>query len=126
MLVSGGFRYFTSRVAAMAGFDADRANTLIDDGAALTGAVGMPILGREAKLTALIEETSALGLTADDAVALGDGANDLDMIKAAGLGIAYHAKPIVAAQTTARIEHTDLRAALLFQGYALSEFVEGR
>ena len=126
VLVSGGFRYFTSRVAAMAGFDADRANTLIDDGAALTGAVGMPILGREAKLTALIEETSALGLTADDAVALGDGANDLDMIKAAGLGIAYHAKPIVAAQTTARIEHTDLRAALLFQGYALSEFVEGR
>lgn len=125
VLVSGGFGYFTSRVAKMAGFDADRANTLIDDGVSLTGAVGMPILGREAKLTALLEETAALGLSADDAVALGDGANDLDMIKAAGLGIAYHAKPIVAAQTTARIEHTDLRAALLFQGYGVEEIVGG-
>lgn len=123
VLVSGGFGYFTSRVAKMAGFDADRANTLIDDGVALTGGVGMPILGREAKLTALLEEATALGASADDAVALGDGANDLDMIKAAGLGIAYHAKPIVAAQTTARIEHTDLRAALLFQGYEVAEFV---
>ena len=92
VLVSGGFRYFTSRVAAMAGFEADRANTLIDDGAVLTGAVGQPILGREAKLTALLEETAALGLTADDALAMGDGANDLDMIRAAGLGIAYKAK----------------------------------
>lgn len=123
VLVSGGFGYFTSRVAKMAGFDADRANTLIDDGVALTGEVKMPILGREAKLTALLEETAALGLAADDAVALGDGANDLDMIKAAGLGIAYHAKPIVAAQTTARIQYTDLRAALLFQGYAVGDFV---
>ncbi|MDP3494239.1 MAG: phosphoserine phosphatase SerB [Hyphomonadaceae bacterium] len=123
VLVSGGFGYFTSRVAKMAGFDADRANTLIDNGMALTGEVGMPILGREAKLTALLEETAALGLTANDAVALGDGANDLDMIKAAGLGIAYHAKPIVAAQTTARIQHTDLRAALFFQGYAVGDFV---
>ena len=77
------------------------------------------------KLTALLEETAALGLTADDALAMGDGANDLDMIKAAGLGIAYHAKPIVAAQTLARIAHTDLRAALLFQGYAVSEIVAG-
>lgn len=123
VLVSGGFRYFTSRVAAMAGFDADRANTLIDDGAALTGAVGQPILGREAKLAAMLEETAALGLTADDAVALGDGANDLDMIRAAGLGIAYKAKPIVAAETRARIAHTDLRAALFFQGYAATEIV---
>ena len=123
VLVSGGFRYFTSRVAAMAGFDADRANTLIDDGAVLTGAVGQPILGREAKLTALLEETAALGLTADDALAMGDGANDLDMIRAAGLGIAYKAKPIVAAETRARIEHTDLRAALFFQGYAISDIV---
>jgi len=125
VLVSGGFRYFTSRVAKMAGFDADRANTLIDDGAVLTGAVGMPILGREAKLTALLEETAALGLTADDAVALGDGANDLDMIRAAGLGIAYKAKPIVAAETLARIQHTDLRAALFFQGYRVGEIVAG-
>ena len=125
VLVSGGFGYFTSRVAKMAGFHADRANTLIDDGAALTGAVAQPILGREAKLTALIEETAALGATPDDAIAMGDGANDLDMIRAAGLGVAYKAKPIVAAETLARIQHTDLRAALFFQGYAVSEIVAG-
>jgi phosphoserine phosphatase len=123
VLVSGGFGYFTSRVAKMAGFHADRANTLIDDGMALTGAVGLPILGREAKLTALLEETAALGATADDAIALGDGANDLDMIRAAGLGVAYKAKPIVAAETRARIQHTDLRAALFFQGYGVAEIV---
>jgi phosphoserine phosphatase len=124
VLVSGGFRYFTSRVAKMAGFDDDRANTLIDDGAALTGAVGQPILGREAKLTALKEETAALGLAPDDALALGDGANDLDMVRAAGLGIAYKAKPIVAAETRARIQFTDLRAALFFQGYRIDEIVQ--
>lgn len=123
LLVSGGFRYFTSRVAAMAGFDADRANTLLDDGEALTGEVSRPILGREAKLAALQEEAAALGLTADDALALGDGANDLDMIRASGLGVAYKAKPIVAAETLARIEHTDLRAALLFQGYGVDDIV---
>ena len=121
VLVSGGFRYFTSRVAAMAGFEADRANTLVDDGARLTGEVGQPILGREAKLAALIEETAALGLAPIDAIALGDGANDLDMIRAAGLGVAYKAKPVVAAQTRARIEYTDLRAALFFQGYGVGE-----
>ena len=123
VLVSGGFRYFTSRVAQMAGFEADRANTLIDDGVALTGEVGMPILGREAKLTALLEETAAFGGSADHALAMGDGANDLDMIRAAGLGVAYKAKPIVAAETRARIEHTDLRAALFFQGYGVGEVV---
>ena len=123
VLVSGGFGYFTSRVAQMAGFDADRANTLIDDGTALTGYVGMPILGREAKLAALLEETAAFGGSADDAIAMGDGANDLDMIRAAGLGVAYKAKPIVAAETRARIEHTDLRAALFFQGYGVDELV---
>jgi phosphoserine phosphatase len=125
VLVSGGFRFFTSRVAKMAGFDADRANTLIDDGAALTGAVGQPILGREAKLSALVEEASALGLSPLDAVAIGDGANDLAMIKAAGLGVAYRAKPIVAAETTARIEYTDLAAVLFFQGYREDEFAGG-
>jgi phosphoserine phosphatase len=123
VLVSGGFRYFTSRVAAMAGFEADRANTLIDDGAKLTGEVGLPILGREAKLAALLEETAALGGTAADALAMGDGANDLDMIRAAGLGVAYKAKPVVAAQTRARIEHTDLCAALFFQGYGVGDVV---
>jgi phosphoserine phosphatase len=123
VLVSGGFRFFTSRVAKAAGFDIDRANSLIDDGRTLTGTVGQPILGREAKLAALRDEAAALGLVSADAVALGDGANDLDMIRAAGLGIAYKAKPIVAAETLARIEHTDLTAALFFQGYAESEIV---
>jgi phosphoserine phosphatase len=123
VLVSGGFRFFTSRVAKAAGFDTDRANTLIDDGKTLTGAVGQPILGREAKLAALKEEAAALRTTSADAIALGDGANDLDMIRAAGLGVAYKAKPIVAAETRARIEHTDLTAALFFQGYQSDEIV---
>lgn len=123
VLVSGGFTYFTSRVARSAGFHDDRANLLLDDGAALTGEVARPILGREAKLTALLEETAALGATAVDALAIGDGANDLAMIRAAGLGVAYKAKPIVASETEARIEHTDLTAALFFQGYKASEIV---
>jgi phosphoserine phosphatase len=123
VLVSGGFRFFTSRVARAAGFDADRANTLIDDGKTLTGAVAQPILGREAKLAALKEEAAALGLTPADAIALGDGANDLDMIRAASLGVAYRAKPIVAVETRARIQHTDLTAALFFQGYREDELV---
>jgi phosphoserine phosphatase len=96
---------------------------LVDDGKSLTGVVAQPILGREAKLAALKEETAALGLTPADAIALGDGANDLDMIRAAGLGVAYKAKPIVAAETLARIEHTDLTAALFFQGYREDEIV---
>ena len=123
VLVSGGFTYFTSRVAAAAGFAAHRGNTLIDDGQALTGEVGQPILGREAKLAALDEFVAAGGITRADVVAMGDGANDLAMIKASGLGIAYHAKPIVAAEAHAAIEYTDLRAALFFQGYEASEFV---
>lgn len=125
VLVSGGFTFFTARVAKAAGFDADRANTLLDDGEALTGRVAEPILGRAAKLAALEEETAAIGATPLDAVAMGDGANDLDMIRAAGLGIAYKAKPIVAAETVARIEHTDLTAALFFQGYSEDEIVTG-
>lgn len=125
VLVSGGFTYFTSRVAKAAGFHDDRANLLLDDGASLTGDVARPILGREAKLTALLEETSALGLTAADALAIGDGANDLAMIRAAGLGVAYKAKPIVASETEARIEHTDLTAVLFFQGYKANEIVAG-
>ncbi|MBI1359920.1 MAG: phosphoserine phosphatase SerB [Alphaproteobacteria bacterium] len=125
VLVSGGFNFFTSRVAAACGFDADRANELLDDGSALTGEVLQPILGREAKLAALIEESRALGLGPESALAMGDGANDLAMIKAAGLGVAYRAKPIVAAETMARIEHTDLTAALFFQGFSEDEFVSG-
>jgi phosphoserine phosphatase len=122
VLVSGGFTSFTARVAEAAGFHANRANILLDDGAALTGAVQEPILGRAAKLDALREEAQALGIGAQEALAIGDGANDLDMIKAAGLGIAYRAKPVVAAEAHARIDHTSLETALFFQGYARVEF----
>jgi phosphoserine phosphatase len=122
-LVSGGFTFFTSRVAEAAGFHLNRANTLIEEGGQLTGHVGDPILGKEAKLAALREETSALGLTPADALAVGDGANDLAMIEVAGLGVAYRAKPIVAAQAHAKVDHADLTALLYFQGYKASEFV---
>src|SRR5579875_2377669 len=123
VLVSGGFGFFTQRVAQAAGFDAERANTLIDDGAALTGAVGEPILGREAKLQALEQETGALGASLEETVAVGDGANDLMMIKAAGLGVAYRAKPLVAAEAHARVDHADLTTLLYFQGYRADAFV---
>jgi len=119
-LVSGGFTFFTARVARLAGFDTDRANTLLDDGVFLTGEVGRPILGREAKLAALLEES---GNAPGAALALGDGANDLAMIKAAGLGLAYRAKPIVAAEAHAKIDFTSLETALFFQGYRRAEFV---
>jgi phosphoserine phosphatase len=122
VLVSGGFTFFTSRVAAAAGFHANRANLLLEDGSALTGEVGEPILGREAKLTALMEEAAALGLTSADALAVGDGANDLAMIEAAGLGVAYRAKPVVAAQADARVQYADLTALLYFQGYRREDF----
>ena len=122
-LVSGGFTFFTSRVAEAAGFHLNRANTLIEQDGKLIGQVGDPILGKEAKLAALQEETSALGLTPADALAVGDGANDLAMIEAAGLGVAYRAKPIVAAQAHAKVDHADLTALLYFQGYTAAEFV---
>ncbi len=125
VLVSGGFTFFTERVAEAAGFEDPRGNTLIDDGAKLTGDVGRPILGREAKLHALDEFAARQGLGRADALAMGDGANDLAMIKASGLGIAYRAKPIVASEAHAAIDSTDLRTALFFQGYHQDEFVEG-
>ncbi|MDO9224324.1 MAG: HAD hydrolase family protein, partial [Caulobacter sp.] len=114
--------FFTGRVATAAGFHENRANTLIEDGATLAGLVGEPILGREAKLAALREETAALGVTPAAALAIGDGANDLAMIEAAGLGVAYRAKPIVAAQADARVDHADLTALLYFQGYRREDF----
>lgn len=122
ILVSGGFTFFTSRIADAAGFHAHRANVLLDDGASLTGEVRMPILGRAAKLEALRAEAAAIGAAEQDALAIGDGANDLDMIKAAGLGIAYRAKPLVAAEADANINHMGLEAALFFQGYRRGEF----
>jgi phosphoserine phosphatase len=124
LLVSGGFSFFTSRVAEAAGFHANKANVLLDDGAALTGAVREPILGRAAKLQALQSEAKVQGVAEFAALAIGDGANDLDMIKAAGLGVAYRAKPLVAAEAHARIDYTTLETALFFQGYRRSEFAE--
>ena len=123
VLVSGGFTFFTGRVAKAAGFHADRANTLIEADGALTGAVGEPILGREAKLSALKEEAAALGAPLEETLAIGDGANDLAMIEAAGLGVAYRAKPIVAAQADAKVDHADLTALLYFQGYRAQDFI---
>lgn len=123
VLVSGGFTFFTSRVAEAAGFHADKANVLLDNGKTLTGAVEEPILGRAAKLQALKSEAIKLGIAESDAMAIGDGANDLDMIKAAGLGVAYRAKPLVAAEANAKIDYMSLEAALFFQGYRRGEFV---
>jgi phosphoserine phosphatase len=123
VLVSGGFTFFTSRVAQAAGFHAHHANTLTEADGALTGQVGEPILGREAKLATLKQETTLMGAPPSAALAVGDGANDLAMIEAAGLGVAYRAKPIVAAQAHARVEHTDLTALLYFQGYSVDAFV---
>ena len=122
VLVSGGFTAFTARVAADLGFHRHRANVLdIADGR-LTGTVAEPILGRAAKLQALQELTAELGLTAADVLAIGDGANDLAMLGSAGMGVALHAKPAVAAQCRLRINHGDLTAALYLQGFARAEF----
>jgi len=124
LLVSGGFTYFTERVAADAGFDDHQANVLLDDGQALLGTVREPILGREAKLAALEREAKALSIVPADVLAVGDGANDLDMIHRAGLGVAYHAKPVVAEAAAARIARGDLKSLLYLQGYRDEEIVE--
>ncbi|MHC5233617.1 phosphoserine phosphatase SerB [Brucella sp. LJL56] len=123
-LVSGGFTSFTQRIAEMIGFNEDRANRLIDDGMYLTGLVTEPILGREAKVEKLLEIAERLGLTPDDAIAVGDGANDLGMIQLAGTGVALHAKPTVAAQARMRVDHGDLTALLYIQGYRKTDFVQ--
>ena len=123
-LVSGGFTLFTGRIAAMVGFDEHRGNTLIVEDGKLAGRVEEPVLGREAKRATLIELRDRLGLSAHETLAAGDGANDLTMIEAAGLGVAYHAKPKVAAAAHTRIDHGDLTALLYLQGYARSDFVE--
>ena len=122
-LVSGGFTAFTGKVAGELGFDENRANTLLVADSQLTGEVAMPILGREAKVQALEEITTKLGLTAQDVLAVGDGANDLGMLTIAGSGVALHAKPSVAAECDIRINHGDLTALLYVQGYAKSEFL---
>jgi phosphoserine phosphatase len=124
-MVSGGFTLFTDRIAAMIGFDETRANMLMVDGEKLSGSVKEPIFGRETKHATLLELRARLGLAEDDTLVVGDGANDIDMIAAAGLGVAYHAKPAVAAVAYARIDHADLSALLYAQGYRSEEFVEG-
>jgi phosphoserine phosphatase len=122
-LVSGGFSYFTSRVAEAVGFHIQRSNVLFDDGRALTGKVGEPIQGKDAKLAALRELAAARGLKMAATLAVGDGANDLPMLLEAGLGVAFRAKPVVAAQARAQVRHATLRALLFAQGYRLNEIV---
>jgi phosphoserine phosphatase len=122
-LVSGGFTAFTSAVAARLGFDENRANTLDIEGGVLAGTVAEPILGKEAKLQALNEITARLGITPAEAIAVGDGANDLPMLLAAGTGVALHAKPRVQADCDVRVNHGDLTALLYLQGYTREEFV---
>jgi phosphoserine phosphatase len=124
VLVSGGFTAFTGPVAAALGFDENRANVLqIRDGR-LTGTVADPILGRAAKVQALEEVAARLGIGADQVLAVGDGANDLGMLGRAGAGVALHAKPVVAAECSLRVNHGDLTALLFLQGYARAEFVD--
>jgi len=122
VLVSGGFTAFTRSVAAQLGFDENRANTLLSENGVLTGDVQRPILGRAAKIDALEQITAKLGISADQVIAVGDGANDLGMLGRAGTGVALHAKPAVAAQCDVRVNHGDLTALLYLQGYAASEF----
>ncbi|QRY68412.1 phosphoserine phosphatase SerB [Ensifer sp. PDNC004] len=121
-LVSGGFTVFTGPIAEMLGFDENRANTLIAEDGILTGEVADPILGKQAKVDSLVEIADRLGISTDDALAVGDGANDLGMIQLAGTGVALHAKPVVAEQAKVRIDHGDLTALLYLQGYRKTDF----
>ncbi|MGB5866074.1 MAG: phosphoserine phosphatase SerB [Sulfitobacter sp.] len=124
-LVSGGFTAFTAQVAGQLGFDENRANTLLAEGGVLTGEVGMPILGKQAKVDALEQITARLRFSEADVIAVGDGANDLGMLTRAGMGVALHAKPVVAAQCSVRINFCDLTALLYVQGYDRDAFERG-
>ena len=124
ILVSGGFTRFAEPVAKEIGFDRAIANVLEIDGAGLAGTVTKPIVDSSTKERTLIEARDRLGLAAHETLAVGDGANDLAMIKLAGLGVAYHAKPIVAAAAGARIDHGDLTALLYAQGIGRADWVE--
>ncbi len=121
-LVSGGFTAFTTQIAAVLGFDENRANTLLVAEGRLTGQVALPILGKEAKVEALMDISARLGVTPAQVLAVGDGANDLGMLALAGTGVALHAKPSVAAQCQVRVNHGDLTALLYLQGYTREEF----
>ncbi|MEQ1405848.1 phosphoserine phosphatase SerB [Neorhizobium sp. Rsf11] len=122
-LVSGGFTVFTNRIAKTLGFDENQANILIEKDGILTGEVVEPILGKQAKVDALLSITEKLGISPEDAIAVGDGANDLGMLGIAGSGVALHAKPTVAAQAKMRIDYGDLTALLYVQGYRKADFV---
>ena len=122
-LVSGGFTHFTKAVAALTGFDEHRANTLVEGDGKLTGAVSEPILGRDAKRERLEELIGEKGLDLSETLAVGDGANDLAMIERAGTGVAFRAKPAVAAAADLRVDHGDLTALLYLQGYCDRDFV---
>ena len=121
-LVSGGFTAFTSQVAAELGFDEHRANRLLVIDGRLAGKVAEPILGRDAKVFALNEIAINLGVDVFDAIAVGDGANDLGMLDSVGTGVALHAKPSISAKCDVRINHGDLTALLFLQGIARNEF----
>ena len=123
-LVSGGFTWFTARVAASCGFDIHHANQLGIEADRLTGRVAEPILGREAKLESLRSLAGSRSLRMAATLAVGDGANDLDMLREAGVGIAYHARPVVAEAVPNRVDHADLRALLFAQGYRAADFTE--
>ncbi|HVY98661.1 MAG TPA: phosphoserine phosphatase SerB [Dongiaceae bacterium] len=122
-LVSGGFKYFTSRVAALVGFDLDLANDLEISEGRLTGELAGPILDKDGKVNALRTLAAERGLAVEDAVTVGDGANDLPMLLAAGLGVAFHGKPLLREQVRAQVNHNDLSALLYFQGYRQEEHV---
>ncbi len=122
-LVSGGFTVFTGPIARTLGFDENRANVLLEDNGVLTGYVAEPILGKQAKVDALNDISEKLGISPKDALAVGDGANDLGMLQLAGSGVALHAKPTVAAQAKIQINHGDLSALLYIQGYRKTDFV---
>ena len=121
-LASGGFTFFTGRVAEKLGFDEHVSNTLLVEDGRLTGRVAEPVFDRNAKLATLTRLASANALPMEATLAVGDGANDLDMIRAAGLGVAFRAKPVVAAAARARVDHADLTALLFAQGYRRGEF----
>ena len=126
VLVSGGFTFFTGRVAERLGFHAHHSNTLLTRDGKLTGRVAEPVLDRHAKLATLKRVSAELGLPLSAALAVGDGANDLDMVRAAGLGVAFKAKPIVAAAARARVDHADLRALLFAQGFRAQDVQKTR
>ena len=122
-LVSGGFTVFTGPIAARLGFDENRANVLLAEDGVLTGKVAEPILGKQAKVDAVVDICERLGISTDNVLAVGDGANDLGMINLAGSGVALHAKPTVAAQARMRVDHGDLTALLYLQGYRKTDFI---